>query len=201
MKGKLLKVGVSKNNNHPPTIAKIPPKRVKNNITVEKINQKLYHVGKSEKINLLLGLLQRDNIQNGIIFVNTKSEAYEIASRLTYCGIKSEYLIGDLPQVKRSKIIEDFKLKNKLEGKGITVFLNLELRLTYTNKEDNSCDIHIIFHPELEESKIKAFLTNISIDIDGTSKKAIAMSSVDDFKKGVVEDRDTYGYPCPLVIQ
>ncbi len=82
---------------------------------------------------------------------------------------------------------DDFELKKKLEKEGIVVFLNLELRLTYTNKEDDNCDIHIIFDPELEEEKIKTFLTNISITIDGASKKAIQMSSKEDFEKGVIE--------------
>ncbi len=84
----------------------------------------------------------------------------------------------------------DFELKRKLEKIGITVFLNLELRLTYTNKEDDNCDIHVIFDPKLEDGIIKTFLTNLSVEIGGTSKKAIKIVTDDDLKTGVVEHKD-----------
>ena len=41
-------------------------------VTVENISQKLYHVGKEEKINLLLGILKKEEPKNAIIFTNTK---------------------------------------------------------------------------------------------------------------------------------
>lgn len=80
---------------------------------------------------------------------------------------------------------EDYALKKKLEQKGITAFLNLELRLTYQNKEDQCCDIHIIFNNKLEN--IDCFLSNLTIKINGQSKKANTLSSQDDFVNGTVE--------------
>lgn len=80
---------------------------------------------------------------------------------------------------------EDYELKKKLEQQGIIVFLNLELRLTYKNKEDQCCDIHIIFNNKLEN--IDCFLSNLTIKINGQSKKANTLSSQDDFVNGTVE--------------
>ena len=84
----------------------------------------------------------------------------------------------------------DFKLKKELEAKDVTVFLNLELRLSITNKENDNCDIHIIFDPKLQEDTIETFLSNISVKVKGTEKKASKIASDDDFKNGVVEYND-----------
>lgn len=81
----------------------------------------------------------------------------------------------------------DFFLKERLEKDGIKVFLNLELRLTYQNKEDECCDIHIIFDDELEKSKIQQFLSNLTVHIDTSDKKANRLTTNDEYKKGVVE--------------
>ncbi len=78
-------------------------------VTVEKITHELYHVAGKEKMSLLLGILKRDNPKNGIIFTNTKQAAYEVAHRLEANGVQCEYIIGDLPQSKRLRIIESVK--------------------------------------------------------------------------------------------
>ena len=41
-------------------------------ITVDKIDQRIYHVGKHEKMALLFGLLKRDKPERSLIFTNTK---------------------------------------------------------------------------------------------------------------------------------
>jgi ATP-dependent RNA helicase RhlB len=78
-------------------------------VTVEKIEQELYHVGKHEKKGLLLGILRRE--QNGriLIFVNMKSTAERLEALLTANGLKASSITGDLPQKKRMKILEQFK--------------------------------------------------------------------------------------------
>jgi ATP-dependent RNA helicase RhlB len=78
-------------------------------ITVENIEQKLYHVGTDEKINLLLGILNRENPGNAIIFTNTKYKAVEIAKRHEINGYNCEFLMGDLPQNKRLAVINRIK--------------------------------------------------------------------------------------------
>jgi len=85
------------------------------NITVDNIDQKLYHVGKKEKINLLIGILNSELPRNALIFTNTKHQAVRIHKYLVNNGKKCQYLIGDLPQNKRLATINDFKSgKNNL---------------------------------------------------------------------------------------
>lgn len=82
---------------------------------------------------------------------------------------------------------DDYLLKEKLESEGITVFLNLEIRLAYQNKDDDCCDFHIIFDNTLHKDQIKIFLNNLDVNIDGRNKKASMLASSDDFLKGTVE--------------
>lgn len=79
------------------------------NITVDAITQELYHVGTDEKMRLLLGLLKKENPETAIVFTNTKHTAYEVAKRLEHNGYDAQCLMGDLPQKKRLKIVEDAK--------------------------------------------------------------------------------------------
>jgi ATP-dependent RNA helicase RhlB len=78
-------------------------------IYVDNIDQVIYHVGRDEKMRLLLGLLKNEAPANAIIFTNTKRKAEEVARRLGMNGYHCEFIIGDLPQKKRLKIIENVK--------------------------------------------------------------------------------------------
>ena len=51
-------------------------------ITVDTIKQELYHTGANEKMQLLLGILNKEKPKNCIIFTNTKAQAFEVAKRL-----------------------------------------------------------------------------------------------------------------------
>ena len=83
----------------------ITPERV----TVDEISQELYHVPRERKLSLLLGLLERDRPRNALIFTNTKQAAFEVATRLQRNDLACEYIIGDLPQSKRQRLIDDLK--------------------------------------------------------------------------------------------
>ena len=78
-------------------------------VTVEEVTQVLYHVPSEDKMPLLLGILKREQPESAIIFCNTKKHTEITAKRLNMNGFKCEFIIGDLPQVKRSKIIDDVK--------------------------------------------------------------------------------------------
>lgn len=78
-------------------------------ITVEKITQELYHVSSEEKFGLLLGVMKKENPKTSIIFCNTKHTAVRVAKRLELNGYETEFIMGDMPQSKRLKIIEDMK--------------------------------------------------------------------------------------------
>ncbi|MDR1430203.1 MAG: DEAD/DEAH box helicase [Spirochaetaceae bacterium] len=79
------------------------------NVTVDEIEQRLYHVPSSNKTRLLLGILEQEQPESAIIFCNTKRYTEITAKRLRLNGYDCEFIIGDLPQSKRLKIIEDIK--------------------------------------------------------------------------------------------
>lgn len=88
-----------------PVEIRIEPEKV----TVDAVTQVLYHVGKYEKISLLLGVLAKDKPESAVIFTNTKHAAITVAKRLSLNGYQCSYLIGDMPQSKRLKTVEDAK--------------------------------------------------------------------------------------------
>lgn len=81
-------------------------------VAVETITQELYHVAHEEKMSLLLGLLKKFQPSSAVFFVNTKQAAVKLAKRLRINGYPAEYLIGDMPQSQRLKVIKRFKDKS-----------------------------------------------------------------------------------------
>lgn len=78
-------------------------------ITVDEIEQELIHVSSDEKTKLLVGILTREKPESTIIFCNTKKGCEIIGKRLGLNGFSSEYIIGDMQQSRRLKVLEDFK--------------------------------------------------------------------------------------------
>jgi ATP-dependent RNA helicase RhlB len=78
-------------------------------VTVEEVEQILYHVHSDDKMKFLLGILERENPESAIIFCNTKKYTEIVAKRLDINGIDCEFIMGDLPQSRRLRIIEDLK--------------------------------------------------------------------------------------------
>ncbi len=78
-------------------------------VTADKIHQVIYYPSNSEKIPLLLGLLQRHNPKRTMIFVNTKRSAEKLAAYLKGNDYKTALLSGDVPQHKRQKLLRGFQ--------------------------------------------------------------------------------------------
>jgi len=78
-------------------------------ITVEGIEQSLYHVGSERKVALLLGILKREEWNRMLIFVNTKAGVENLTYRLKGNGWPAEGITGDLPQRKRFRLMSQFK--------------------------------------------------------------------------------------------
>jgi ATP-dependent RNA helicase RhlB len=119
-------------------------------VTVDTITQAVYHVGSSEKFRLLLGILKKENPKNAIIFTNTKHAAEEVSKRLELNGYKSQYIIGDLPQRKRLRIIEDMKsnqlsflVATDVASRGLHVE-DLDMVVNYDVPEDPENYVHRI---------------------------------------------------------
>lgn len=80
-------------------------------VSAEGVVQVLYHVTRREKFALLLGLLKQEkNAERVMIFVNTKIEAEKLDALLQVNDLSSAVLSGDIPQKKRMRILDQFKL-------------------------------------------------------------------------------------------
>ena len=107
------------------------------NVTVDEIDQRLFHVSSGDKMRLLLGIMNREKAQSTLVFCNTKKTCEIISKRLRLNGIENEYIIGDLPQKKRLAIMDNFKagkvsclVATDVAARGIDVS-DLELVINY----------------------------------------------------------------------
>jgi ATP-dependent RNA helicase RhlB len=119
-------------------------------VTVDSVTQELYHVSSEDKFGLLLGILKQENPKAAIIFTNTKDEAVRVTERLEENGFPSEYIIGDLPQKKRSRLIENLKkghlkflVATNVASRGLHV-ADLPLVINYDLPEDPEDYVHRI---------------------------------------------------------
>lgn len=80
-------------------------------VTVEQVEEKLYHVGQDEKFSLLLGILKTEPWERILIFVNTKREGERLEMRLKQHDHHARAITGDLPQKTRLKVLEQFRAK------------------------------------------------------------------------------------------
>jgi ATP-dependent RNA helicase RhlB len=78
-------------------------------ITVETVEQTLFHVAKHEKLRLLLGVLKREPWERVLIFANTKATVEWLSAKLKGNGYPVKGLSGNLNQRQRLKIINQFK--------------------------------------------------------------------------------------------
>jgi ATP-dependent RNA helicase RhlB len=78
-------------------------------ITPDRLEQALYHVGSREKFSLLLGLLAREGCERTMVFVNTREEARRLVERLERHGYHARGLTGSVIQTRRLKVLNDFK--------------------------------------------------------------------------------------------
>ncbi|PYN78777.1 MAG: RNA helicase [Candidatus Rokuibacteriota bacterium] len=90
--------------NNPTQITIMPQQK-----TAERVEQSLFHVGRDEKLPLLLGLLRREGGDRILIFTNTREEARRLEDRLTRNAWETRALTGDVDQKRRLKILNDFK--------------------------------------------------------------------------------------------
>ncbi|MBF0177745.1 MAG: DEAD/DEAH box helicase [Magnetococcales bacterium] len=84
--------------------------------TAAQVRQLLYHVEASDKIRLLVGILRvelaEETTAGGgrvMIFVNTKRMGEKLQAWLQHNGIHAGYLSGDVPQIKRLKVLQRFQ--------------------------------------------------------------------------------------------
>jgi ATP-dependent RNA helicase RhlB len=79
------------------------------NVTVDKIDQVMYHVGNNVKPNLLLGILKHETWNRVLIFANTRTGVDMLARKLNGNGFAALGITGLVHQTKRLKIMQQFK--------------------------------------------------------------------------------------------
>ncbi|MEO6926522.1 MAG: DEAD/DEAH box helicase [Rhodanobacter sp.] len=78
-------------------------------VTADQVHQLVYFPAKEEKMPLLLNLLDQHKPTRSIIFVNTKAAAERVTERVRRHGCRVGAISGDVPQLKRQKLLQRFK--------------------------------------------------------------------------------------------
>jgi len=131
--------------NNPQGVSADPEK-----ITVEEIDQVLYHVGNNVKPNLLLGLLKRETWNRLLVFANTRTGVEMLARRLRANGYAVLGITGTVDQKKRLKIMQQFKagevkilVATDVASRGIHVE-DIDLVINYDIPQDPEDYVHRI---------------------------------------------------------
>jgi ATP-dependent RNA helicase RhlE len=77
--------------------------------TVERINQKVLFVGKSNKNKLLVSLLNDPQVNKAIVFTQMKHVANQLVKKLLKVGIDGVAIHGNKSQAARTKALDGFK--------------------------------------------------------------------------------------------
>jgi ATP-dependent RNA helicase RhlB len=77
-------------------------------VTADKIRQLIYYPANDQKIALLIGLARKLHPERAIVFVNTKHWAERVCDWLNANGLNAALLSGDVPQIKRTRLLAQF---------------------------------------------------------------------------------------------
>jgi len=78
-------------------------------VTAEKVEHLVYHVGVHEKMPLLIGIIRREKDPRVLVFVNMRRSAERIVRTLEANGCSAAAITGDVDQRRRLKVLGDFK--------------------------------------------------------------------------------------------
>ncbi len=78
-------------------------------ITAENIEHLVYHVGRHEKLSLLVGWLRREAGERILIFTNMRRTAERLEVELGANGFAAAAITGDVDQRRRLQLLADFK--------------------------------------------------------------------------------------------
>ncbi len=115
-----------------------------------RITQYVIPADRDNKYERLLYLLDSDEYKRVMIFTNTKDMAHRLNERLHKEGYASETLHGNIPQSKRSQVMNDFKkgrfpilVCTDVAARGIDVF-DVEAVINYDLPNENEYYLHRI---------------------------------------------------------
>lgn len=97
-------------------------------LTTEKVDQKIFMVSTDEKLDIICRYLDQHNVRKAIIFGNRRDETRRLEATLKGKGVKAALLSGEVPQHKRIKTLDQFKngqieilVATDVAGRGIHV--------------------------------------------------------------------------------
>ncbi|MDR0303547.1 MAG: DEAD/DEAH box helicase [Chitinispirillales bacterium] len=192
-------------------------------ITVDKIEQKVYHVGSSNKFRLMLGILKSSENKRAIVFSNTRNLCEELYAKLIINGVSAVYLTGDMTQRKRDIAIDNFKkglicvlVATDIAARGIHVD-NLDIVINYDIPMDAENYIHRIgrtaragkegiaytfacehfaeYLSPIEERINKKIPSIIACNDDYAEDKSVGVSWRSEIKGMQNQNRRDYAYP------
>lgn len=88
------------------------PEKIKiesDKVTADKVQQTVYYTANSEKIPVLINLINTHQANRSIVFANTKRMVERIWASLEGNNIKAAILSGDVPQKKRQSLLKQFQ--------------------------------------------------------------------------------------------
>jgi len=100
-------VQLSKQLLHKPVSVNVTPKST----SVQLIKQKVIHVDRTDKQELLASMLQKPAVDRAIIFTRTKRGANTVARKLVNAGIEAVPIHGNKSQNARQRALDDFRSK------------------------------------------------------------------------------------------
>ena len=158
-----------------PTFIEVTPEQM----TVDTISQELYQVKSHIKLNLLLGLLQKNAPRNALIFTNMRHSASRLAKKLQINGYRCQHLTGDLPQSARLRVINDFTagkfpllVATDVAARGLHIE-GLEMVVNYDLPQDRENYVHRIGRTARAGHSGKA----ISLASEGTAEHLEAIEA------------------------
>lgn len=108
------------------------------------IQQKFYAVGKTDRTEILFGVLRKHNPELSLVFCETRQQCKQIASELTKSGFKSQALHGDLEQFQRDEALVRFT------NKSLSILVATDVAARGLDIEDVSAVINYEVTPDPE---------------------------------------------------
>ncbi|MDZ7784398.1 MAG: ATP-dependent RNA helicase RhlB [Halioglobus sp.] len=97
-------------------------------VATDSVDQKIYLVSSKQRFRVLSNLLRSDDATSVIVFANRRDQVRRLHERLRKAGIAAGILSGEIPQVKRTRTLEQFKrgdlkvlVATDVAGRGIHV--------------------------------------------------------------------------------
>ena len=90
---------------HHPVMVEATPE----NTTAEKVNQKIFHVDKAQKREIIIQMIINENWQQALVFTRTKHGANNLCKKMVARGITAAAIHGNKTQGARTKALAGFK--------------------------------------------------------------------------------------------